>query len=79
MRLNIAFWGLRRHFELCGARLKELFEKSSLRNFKNFSAVIAFILNKIFRATRGNLPHFLTLHCHLLLQKIADSARRRCR
>ena len=31
-------------FELCGARLKELFEKSSLRNLKNFFADIAFYL-----------------------------------
>jgi len=33
-------WSARENFALCGARLKELFEKSSLRNFKNFQHAI---------------------------------------
>ena len=45
-------------FELCGARLKELFEKSSLRNLKNFSAAVVFYLIGNFRAQRENSPSF---------------------
>ena len=36
------FRSTREGFALCGARLKELFEKSSLRNLKNFSAAVFF-------------------------------------
>ena len=32
-------------FDRCGGRLKELFEKSSLRNLKNFPAVVDFHFN----------------------------------
>ena len=39
-------------FELCGARLKELFEKSSLRNLKNF---LAFIKIENFRAVGSEI------------------------
>ena len=45
-------------FELCGARLKELFEKSSLRNLKNFSAAVVFYLIGNFRAQRETSPSF---------------------
>jgi len=33
---------------VCGARLKELFEKSSLRIFKNFPAVVVFLFYRKF-------------------------------
>ena len=34
-------------FDRCGGRLKELFEKSSLRNLKNFPFLLSFIKMKI--------------------------------
>jgi len=36
-------------FDLCGGRLKVLFEKSSLRNLKNFPAAVVFYLIENFR------------------------------
>ena len=37
---------------VCGARLKELFEKSSLRIFKNFPAAVVFYLIENFRVRK---------------------------
>ena len=42
-------------FALCGARLKELFEKSSLRIFKNFPAAVIFYLIENFRVREFTL------------------------
>jgi hypothetical protein len=51
-------WSAGECFAVCGARLKELFEKSSLRNLKNFPVAVVFCHSLFFLSNKKTTACF---------------------